>query len=664
MNAGWYLRRLRAMGPNEIVWRARDRLRQAWWGWRYYARDTMPAGRETAGEKRFVGGIGRARASQAPAATRDNALAAADTLIEGSWKVFRIWRRDLVDPDWHLDVNRCVRVPSEPYTFRIRTHGGSLDFDTKYVWELSRHHHTTLLAMAFWLTGKDAYARRAADTVESWRSANPFLCGVHWSSGIEIGLRLIALTWTRRLLEDWPDKTAHFESSSSFRRLVYAHQWLLAHRMSMGSSANNHLIYEACGLFVSASAMPWFAQSEHWRDTARKILESEFARQTFPSGYNRELASDYNGFVHEAMVIALAEIALCGAEPSLWIAELAARAMHGLADIVDANGRPPRQGDGDDAHGLLLDAPDYDRWADLLSLGGDWFGTESWCSKREPQSLRGWLLGGFETRSLAAPSGLPRNSAASDAGLVILRQNGGARDEIFCAFDCGPLGYLSIAAHGHADALAVELRCGGQPILVDPGTYTYAGTYAGEPAWRDYFRSTAAHNTLELGGVSQSVSGGPFLWEQHARGRLVKAEGLEDESDTAIAIGEHDGYAIRPFAGRHRRTVKLDRVRRRLEIVDDVSTRVPTPCRLFFHLHPSLACRVEGGVAHLEWEGGSGRLALPAGLSWRALRGCEDPICGWFSPSYDVKMPTTTLLGEGSVSGTSVFMTSIDCLAP
>ena len=39
----------------------------------------------------------------------------------------------------------------------------------------------------------------------------------------------------------------------------------------------------------------------------------------------------------------------------------------------------------------------------------------------------------------------------------------------------GPHGFLSIAAHAHADALSVEVRHGGVEILVDPGTYCYHG---------------------------------------------------------------------------------------------------------------------------------------------------------------------------------------------
>jgi hypothetical protein len=52
--------------------------------------------------------------------------------------------------------------------------------------------------------------------------------------------------------------------------------------------------------------------------------------------------------------------------------------------------------------------------------------------------------------------------------------------EIWCRCDHGPLGFLSVAAHGHADALSLEVRCGGVDVLADPGTYCYHG----EREWR------------------------------------------------------------------------------------------------------------------------------------------------------------------------------------
>ena len=98
--------------------------------------------------------------------------------------------------------------------------------------------------------------------------------------------------------------------------------------------------------------------------------------------------------------------------------------------------------------------------------------------------------------------------------MTLLRTTVRRLPEIWCRCDGGPHGFLSIAAHAHADALSVEVRYGGVDILADPGTYCYHG----EPAWRSYFRSTIAHNTVELGGRSQSSDGGPFMWAASCAG--------------------------------------------------------------------------------------------------------------------------------------------------
>ena len=57
--------------------------------------------------------------------------------------------------------------------------------------------------------------------------------------------------------------------------------------------------------------------------------------------------------------------------------------------------------------------------------------------------------------------------------MTILSSEAPRGPEIWCRCDGGPLGFLSIAAHGHADALSVEVRYDGVEVLVDPGTYCF-----------------------------------------------------------------------------------------------------------------------------------------------------------------------------------------------
>ena len=437
-------------------------------------------------------------------------------------------------PDWFRDPVTGRRSAPDRYAFRIDHRSEEQIGNVKQVWELSRLQHLTLLATAWFLTHDERYARRVADQLRSWWRENPFLSGVHWTSGIELGIRLISLAWIRRLLDDWPGVADLFERDALAVRQIRWHQQYLAAFPSRGSSANNHVIAEAAGQLVASCAFPWFSESERWRRKSALLLERELIRNTFPSGIGRELASDYQCFVAELGFVAAVEAEASGhpLSETTWT-RLCAMADSAAA-LVDERLRPPRQGDSDEGRGLLLDAPAANRWPSLLTLADALVGRLDWWPR--PSSDVGsalvGALAGVKHHTEDRPGRRP--SRFADAGLTLLRTSG--ENEIWCRCDGGPHGYLSIAAHAHADALSVEVRYGGVDILADPGTYCYHG----EPAWRSYFRSTIAHNTAELGGRSQSIERGPFIWARHAQTREVE---VIDDGDIARWTAEHDGYA-------------------------------------------------------------------------------------------------------------------------
>ena len=269
-----------------------------------------------------------------------------------------------------------------------------------------------------------------------------------------------------------------------------------------------------------------------------------------------------------------------------------------LAAILDARGRPPRQGDGDDGRGLLLDHPDYHKCTSLLATGKVLFGACNWWPSVPCEDVRTTLW----TATANPPGSIghrpaTRPSLFADAGMALLRDHAGEPGEIWCRCDHGPHGYLSIAAHAHADALSIEVRHGGIDVLADPGTYCYHG----EPEWRAYFRSTLGHNTLELSGSDQSTSRGPFLWVRHAQTRLIRASGLDD-GPLAEWTASHNGYDTLNPAAVHQRTVKLDRTARRVIVEDIIESRGEHPCRLAFHLGPTVQCSLENAIARLSWQ--------------------------------------------------------------
>jgi len=642
---GWYARRLARMSPAEVPWRARDQvLRLAWSRRQVRPGQVAAAAPRPAGEHRFAATLPPGTAARVPEEARKAILDSADRLLGGEWEVLGVFRTDLIRPDWFLDPVTGRRSAPDQYAFRVDHRSEEHVGNVKQVWEISRLQHLTLLATAWFLSQEQAYAERVADQLRSWWRENPFLSGVHWTSGIELGVRLISLVWIRRLLDDWPGARDLFERDPLAAQQIRWHQQYLATFRSRGSSANNHVIAEAAGQLVASCAFPWFTESERWRRNSARLLERELIRNTFPSGIGRELASDYQCFVAELGLLAAVEAGASGHPVSAGTWQRLCAMVDSAAALVDERLRPPRQGDSDEGRALLLDAPKANRWPSLLALGETLFGRLSWWP-RVPADAASVIIGavpGARHDLAGRPSDRPWRFA--DAGTTILRTTGEHVPEIWCRCDGGPHGFLSIAAHAHADALSVEVRYAGQDVLADPGTYCYHG----ERAWRSYFRSTIAHNTAELSGQNQSAEGGPFLWLRHAQAREID---VTYDGRVAGWTAEHDGYSSLDPPARHHRSVRLDRAARTIDIVDQIDGG-SYDIRLAFHLGPDIDAELTGSCALLRWPGasapaGTARLELPAQLDWSLVKGETEPILGWYSAGLGRRTPAFTLLGQG-----------------
>jgi hypothetical protein len=650
------------MGPAELGWRARDEIVQHLWRRRWRQSESGRPPGPCGG--RFTTPLPVSAPGTVPPAAHARLVDAADGLLNGRWPVLGSCRRDMNPaPDWFWDPASETGMARDRYCFDVDIRRGPSARSLKPLWELSRHQHTTVLATAYHLTGDERYAAASAAQLESWWKANPFLSGPHWSSGIELGVRLIAWVWTRRLLDGWSGTSGLFDENPLFWHQLHHHQEYLATFQSHGTSANNHLLAEAAGQFVASCAFPWFEETPRWRSQAADLLEREVARQTFPNGVHRELATAYHGFVLELCLAAALEGDVSGHRLAESVWDTLVRMVDAAAAMLDVRLRPPRQGDDDEGHGLLVDAPGFERWPSLLATGEVLFGRADWWPKVPAGDVRTalWTALAPDRRPVTA-----RDCARpplADAGMAILVAAPGDDDELWCRLDHGPHGYLAIAAHAHADALAIEVRAGGVEILTDPGTYCYQG----DAEWPPYFRSTLAHNTLEVAGVDQSLREGPFLWGRQARASLEHLSGLED-GPVAEWRAAHDGYGrLRPPAV-HRRTVRLHRHERRVEIHDQLQTTGHHDCRLVFHLGPQVNCVIDGTEATLAWHVDGNRraavLTLAHQLEWHCVRGSERPPLGWYAPRFGVRVPTPTLLGTGTLGGDDLLVTALRFLPP
>jgi hypothetical protein len=664
----WYVSRLRCMSVREVMWRSSDVLRKKAWQPKHVppARGMPSAGATRTGHKAKLKLAGACFKSPLPPGALDAVpaddvavlLRTAEEILAGRWELLGVTRQDMVAPDWFLDPVSGRRAPQAEYCFSINHRKEAVTGNVKQVWELSRHHHLTVLATAYALTGDHRYAERAASHLRSWWKESPFLSGIHWTSGIELGIRLISWVWIRRLLDGWDDIQDLFEQNELALKQIWWHQTYLARFRSRGSSANNHVVAEAAGQLTAALAFPWFRESATWADESARLLKQELANNTFPSGVNRELAFDYHGLVAELGLIAAVEADRAGhpLPDTTW--QTLGRMLDVTAACLDRELRAPRQGDSDDGRALVVASPDSNRWEALLALGQSIFGAPEWWPPARP-GLSSSILS-----ALARPHPLPHRPATrpwhfSDAGITILRSRSAGEPEIWCRCDSGPHGFLSIAAHAHADALSIEVRHDGTDILTDPGTYCYSS----DPPFRRYFRSTIGHNTLEVLGRDQSTSGGPTMWTRHAKSRLVTLVSSPD-GDEARWVAEHDGYqTLRPPVT-HRRMVEFHGERRLIKVTDVIDSAGRPPVRLAFHLGPDIEADLDGCVLALRWRArdrgeATATMILPSALDWSLARGTRDPVLGWYSPAFGQKMPVTDVIGVGFATAGSPLRTRL-----
>ncbi len=161
---------------------------------------------------------------------------------------------------------------------------------------------------------------------------------------------------------------------------IWHHQRWLAAFPSRGSSANNHVIAETAGQFAAACAFGWFPSSARWRADALRSLERQLRSNTFHSGLNRELATEYHGLVLELGLAAVAEADAAGVPVPVTVRLVLLRMTDALAAVVDkptaaaapgGRGRRARSGRGRRRHRPLgLAAGHRGRRVRLGSPGG------------------------------------------------------------------------------------------------------------------------------------------------------------------------------------------------------------------------------------------------------------------------------------------------------
>lgn len=190
--------------------------------------------------------------------------------------------------------------------------------------------------------------------------------------------------------------------------------------------------------------------------------------------------------------------------------------------------------------------------------------------------------------------------------------------------DVAPIGPDYLPGHAHADTLSYELSLFGQRVLVNSGTSCY-----GVGLERQWERSTAAHNTVEIDGQDSSEVWAGFRVARRAYPFDVS---VKRDDDVVIVEAAHDGYRRLTGNAVHRRTWTLRP--QCLEVVDTVQGNFSEMVsRVYFH--PDVQVIKADAEGSASW--------LNQNISWESSAVDSDVAAATWYPEFGISVPNKCL---------------------
>ena len=638
----WYLNRLRSMSFFEILFRFKQMIQK------YY-------------EKVFV----MRRPPKMPKVSA-NGLPFKITGIEDFsitgvinifGKEFNYYRNDI---QWHNDIfsnNQFPLVFSKSINIRSQP-----NLSIKAVWEINRMQFLTLIALNYKLKGTENDLKIFIKIVDSWITHNPYLVGVNWYSNIEVNIRLIVWYYCWNILDVEELKKNHvgFKEFVETKWLpsIYQHCKYSYNNPSKFSSSNNHLISEYAGLYI-ASSLWKFPNSTNWNKYAKRGLEKEIIRQHSANGVNKEEAAEYIQFITDFFLLAYVVGQKSNNPFSNLYKERLKKIIYYINYILDIKGNFPKYGDEDDGKCIVFSEDhNFNNFKSILTSGVLLFNDSFLKSKSTEIDVKNLILFGDEAikkvDQVEVAKGILKTKFYEEEGHFIFRHSVNDK-EVFLHFNAAPLGFLSIAAHGHADALSFSLNIDGNPFFVDPGTYIYHTKYD----WRKYFIGTLAHNTVRVNRKNQADIAGATLWLNHYNTTIINSK-LSEEIDKVKA--QHDGYRNKGII--HSREIVMEKSKNLIRIIDNIECKKEGKYFLEFpfHFHPNVFIKQNDSKKFqiMNQEGVSLELEIDIKLEAVVVKGQVNPqILGWYSKSFLLKEPSNTIYCTSTITHTQTFQSVI-----
>jgi uncharacterized heparinase superfamily protein len=596
---GQYLRSARYYHPSQIV--ARFRLgissslvrKSPWWVRRRYA---VPdnVGRDL--QASFFPAVD-AECSDELAAQTENA----QRLAEGRFKLL------------NEELALGFPVPWQPS-------------QTGRLWRYNLHYFEYALDLAMLVKWqKDGQAAGVlARLFREWIGANPIGHGVGWHS-YPIARRIV--NWIHAFSLASP--TAIFENEASETK------WLTS-LYQQARYLEDHLEYDCLGnhLLANGKALVFAGlffggkAGSRWYNIGQRILWRGLQDQLLEDGGHQERSPMYHSIVlQDYLEVALA-LKLNGREVPDWVRTHMISMGDLLSGVRHPDGEIPLFGDS--AFGIAHKPGDILAAAErLLDASGRWPDTKPglYCTLIAPQANQPG-----KTSQLTQKM----RSSWPATGYFVL-PGAGSGDRLIV--DAKPMGPDHLPAHGHCSLFSYELSIRGERFIVDSGVETY------EPgAWRTFWRSTRAHNTVVVDGAEQFE-----IWASFRVGKRTQLMEctLLQQSSTSLFVGVHSGFVGQKAPTRQRRFIASLAGEYWL-VLDEIKGRGNHSIESLVHLAPNAVCEI--GESYTDVTMGSLKVRFypyrdnaDSPRTTSCIRGKLDPIQGWYAPEFGKRMANSVL---------------------
>jgi uncharacterized heparinase superfamily protein len=380
---------------------------------------------------------------------------------------------------------------------------------------------------------------------------------------------------------------------------MYRQLDFLSHHLEFHLLAN-HLLKNVKALLIGGL----FFGQEHWLTTGERLLWREFEEQVLEDGGHYERSPMYHAQALSDFLECCALLRAFNRAPSDGVVEARLRAMARFLEAMTYR---------DGSLALFNDSANTEAVKPLAILGA--------AAK---------IVGRDEERFVPAfpETGYYIWCSPDESEKIVV--------------DAGPPAIDYNPAHAHCDLLSYELWLDGEPFIVDSGVHGYGGDL-----FREYCRSTRAHNTVMFDGREQSEVWGAFRMARRAA-RL----GYE--------VGSNEGRwsfwgAYTPYYAQHwpdysNPLIHGRQIKREANgdwvIADTVRCGSARRASSFIHLHPEVSAQQTSRLS-LSVECKRGDLTVliePFGVeSCEIIVGAKSPIQGWYFPDFGVAQPSATI---------------------